>query len=441
MQRQQRSILGIVLLTVLVDMVGFSVIFPLFPAMLEYYVGLEGPDSLLGKLVSILSRIGGGPLAVVALFGGTLGSAYSMLQFVFAPVWGALSDRIGRRPTLLVTLAGTAVAHVLWFVSGSFLVLMAARVVGGAMAGNVATASAVVADVCAGRERAKGMGLLGASIGLGFVLGPAIGALAVRWDLLQAWPGGAAIGLNPFSAAAAAALLLASTNLAWGLTRLPETFPVERRRRTVAIAPGRTIRPLAALRQLDYPGVRQTSLAYLLFTIAFAAMEFTLVFVAVERLAYRPDDNMWLFVFMGLTVTVVQGGLVRRLVPRYGERWVAARGIGLSVPGFVVIGLARSSWTLYVGLALLSVGSALVLPCLSALVSRYTPDDQQGLALGVFRSSGALARAVGPLLGGILYWRLGSWAPYHLGACLLLVPLAMALTLPPISARALAAEP
>ena len=152
---EQRSVLGLVFLTVLLDMIGFSVIFPLFPAMLDYYVELEGQASLIGQLVDALSSETADRFTVVALFGGVLGSIYSLAQFVFAPIWGSLSDRFGRRPTLLVTLAGTMFSYVLWFVSGSFLLFVISRLVGGVMAGNVSTASAAIADSCEGSERAN----------------------------------------------------------------------------------------------------------------------------------------------------------------------------------------------------------------------------------------------------------------------------------------------
>jgi MFS family permease len=163
-------------------------------------------------------------------------------------------------------------------------------------------------------------------------------------------------------------------------------------------------------------------------------MEFTLPFLAVHRLHYAPRDNAWMFVFVGLTIAVIQGGLVRRLAPRWGEKPLATAGMALTLPGFVLVGLTRSTLQLYVGLAFLAVGSALVLPCLSSLVSRYAPGDRQGLVLGVFRSLGALARAIGPLLGGVSYWILGSSSPYLIGSLLLVVPLALTLGLPPVPA-------
>jgi MFS family permease len=432
MHDRQRHVLGLVFLTVLVDMVGFSIIFPLFPEMLAYYVRLEGSQSAVGRLAAQLAQMVKDEFAVVALFGGVLGSLYSLLQFLFAPVWGAVSDLVGRRRTLLVTLAGTAISYVLWFVSGTFAVLVFARLVGGVMAGNIATASAAVADTCEGRERAKGMGVLGAGIGLGMVIGPAIGGVTHLWNPLDTWPHAARFGVNPFSACALAAFTLAGFNFIWALTHFPET---QGENQFIARNSGdgaRTINPLAALRRIDFPGVPSANLCYFLYFTAFTAMEFTLTFLAVERLDYLPTDNMWMFVFVGLIIALVQGGVLRQLAPRFSEKRIATAGISLTLPGLALVGSAQSSLMLYAGLGLLAVGSALVMPCLSALVSRYTPADRQGFALGVFRSLGALARAIGPFLGGLLYWRMGSGAPYYVGAVLLIVPLAMCASLPPV---------
>jgi MFS family permease len=297
------------------------------------------------------------------------------------------------------------------------------------MAGNLSTVSAAIADTHEGRERAKGMGHMGAAIGLGFVFGPAIGGALAGWSRGIDWGGATAFGLNPFSGCALAALALSLVNLLVAWRRFPETLPPEGRGEA---ATERTLNPLGALRHLDAPGVARTNLAYFLFFGAFGAMEFTLTFLAVERLGFSEAQNAWMFVYVGLLIAFVQGGLVRRLAPRYGERPLASAGIALTLPGFVVVGVAQGTGTLYLGLGLLSVGSAFVMPCLSALVSRYSPPDRQGLALGVFRSLGSLARAIGPLVGGLLYWKLGSWGPYHVGAVLCLLPLALALRLPPV---------
>jgi MFS family permease len=184
--------------------------------------------------------------------------------------------------------------------------------------------------------------------------------------------------------------------------------------------------------------VTRTHAIYLAYGTAFSAMEFTLVFLAAERLGYGPAQNGWMFGFIGLLIALTQGGLVRRLAPRIGERRLARLGLLLLIPGFVAVGLAHTSPVLYLGLALLAVGSALEMPSLSGLVSLYAPPDRQGLAMGTFRSMGALSRAIGPLLGAGLYWALSPSAPYLIGAVALLWPLWLARGLPepPTTARA-----
>lgn len=436
----RRGILVLAALTAFLDLVGFSIIFPLFPQLLEHYLSLEGPDSTIGRLVTVLRRFAGdrtgADFLVVVLFGGALGSIYSLLQFVFAPIWGAVSDRFGRRPTLLLTLAGTVAGYVAWIFAGTFGTLVAARLLGGMMAGNLSTVTAVVADVTDAKDRSKGMGIIGAAIGLGFIFGPAIGGLATIWGPLasfgavaaaQAHGAPPAFALNPFSGAAMAACLLSSINLGLAIMSFPETLPPEKRgARTTA----RTANPAKLFKGLRLPGVQRVNVLSFFYLSAFAAMEFTLTFLAVERFGYTPRQNAELFVFVGLIIAVVQGGVLRRLAPRLGDRRVALTGLVLLVPGFVMVGLAPSAAVLYGGLAFMATGSALTTPCLSALMSQYAPPDQQGLALGLFRSMGALSRAVGPLAGGLLYWRFGSTAPYFAGAVALLLPMGLAIGLP-----------
>lgn len=430
----RRGILGLVFLTVFLDMVGFSIIFPLFPEMLEWYVGKEGASSTVGRLAaSLAGMVDDREFAVIVLFGGLLGSLYSGAQFLFAPIWGAVSDRIGRRPTILVTLLGTALSYLVWFFAGTFWLLVFARLFGGVMAGNISTASAAVADTHEGSDRAKGMGVLGAGIGLGFVIGPALGGLASGWDLTGLFEGAADAGVNPFSGAAALALGLALVNLAWAAARFPET----RVQGPGAGEERRGLNPFSALTRLDFPGVKALNLAYFVYFVAFGAMEFTLVFLATEHLEYEPMDNAMMFVFIGLIIALVQGGLVRRLVPKRGERAVAFMGMAMTLPGFVLIALvtrAESDAILYAGLFLVAVGSSMVMPSFSSLASRYVPDDRQGFALGVFRSFGSLARVLGPIAGGALYFGLGSIAPYGVAAVVLMVPLAITRGLPEVPA-------
>ena len=428
-----RSRSGAIFLTVFLDIVGFSILFPLYPGLLRFYVDREGADSFVGELVSVLSGwADGDEFATVVLFGAVLGSLYSVLQFLFAPVWGSLSDRLGRRPILLWTIAGGVVSYAIWAISAQFSWFVASRLLGGMMAGNIATASAVVADTTTDRNRSRGMAVVGMAIGLGFVCGPALGGVLAGMEL-GASTDTAAWGLHPYSAAALGSLAMAALNWLWVARRLPESHPPERR---LTRTPGaRTLRPWRLLQSLPFPGIASTNGAYFCYLTAFAAMEFTLTFLAVERFSFSPSDNAWMFVFVGLVAAFVQGGFVRRQAARIGEQRLAVAGVAATIPGLLLVGLAPDTRFLYAGLFLMACGSSCVTPCLSALLSQYTPVDRQGLSLGVFRSMGSLSRALGPLLGGVAYWQWGSRAPYLMGAVFLLAPVWITLRLPPLPRR------
>lgn len=426
-----RSVTGVLFLTLFLDLVGFSIIFPLFPALLEHYLAREGPESAIGELAAWLQSWTGAERTddwrVQVLFGGLLGSVYSLLQFLFSPVWGRISDRVGRRPVLIVTVAGLALSHFLWVVAGSFTLFLLARVLGGVMSGNIATATAAMADVTSQRDRARGMGIIGAAFGLGFVLGPALGGALMHLGGGGEFDSHAAVGWHPFSVPALAAGLLSLANLAWVARRFPETLPPEQRGRSTQ---HRTANPLALFDAGLGAGLRRTNFAYLVFIAAFSGMEFTLAFLARDRLQWGPVEIAWLLTVAGLIIAAVQGGLVRRLAPRFGERRVAVAGLLLIVPGLLILARAGSGVAFYAGLVPMAVGSALAIPTLTALASLYAPPDRQGAALGAFRSVGALGRVLGPLAAALAYAHFDPHIPYLWGAVLLLVPVTLALTLP-----------
>ncbi|MEM7164948.1 MAG: MFS transporter [Planctomycetota bacterium] len=427
----------VVFLTLFLDLVGFSLIFPLFPAILDYYTTLEGADSLIGRLVAELQQITGAEdpngWRVQALFGGVLGSLYSLLQFIFSPIWGRVSDRIGRRPVLLLTVGGMVVSYLLWIFSGSFALLIGARLVGGIMSGNISTATAAMADATSEQDRAKGMGMIGAAFGLGFILGPAIGGLLALFDPLETWPGLASYGINPFSACAAGALLLSLLNFVWVWRAFVETLPPERRQKQ----PQGRIHPLLGNSGLGAL-VWRTNLAYWLFMVAFSGMEFTLAFLVRDRLQWGPGAVAGMLCFVGFILALVQGGIVRRVAPRYGEKRVAIAGLVILAPGLFLLASAHSAGAVYLGLVPLAVGSALAIPSLTALASLFAPPERQGAALGAFRSLGALARAIGPIAAGLAYWRYGSALPYQIGGAMLVLPLVILAFLPQPTKRAAA---
>lgn len=430
---QRRVPLGVILLTVFIDLVGFSIIFPLLPEMLDHYLGLEGETGLLGGLLEVL-RAAANPsgdqadLYTQVLFGGVLGSLYSLLQFLAAPIWGTISDRIGRRRVLMFTTVGMAVAYGMWAMAGTFLVLVLSRLVGGLMGGNISVATAAIADVTDARNRTKAMGMLGASFGLGFIVGPAIGGGLAGIDLTQtmSW----LPGVNPFTAPALAALVLAIWNVVWVVTKFPETLSDGSREQSHRAR--RPLNPAALLRPTAIPGLDRTNLIYFLYILGFAGMEFTLTFLARDRFGYTSQDNVWIFLYVGLLMALVQGGVVRRLAPKVGEKPLLWAGLLLVIPGLAILGIAGAPVWMYVGLGLLGVGGALANPSLTGLASLYSPEQRQGELLGVFRSLGSLGRAVGPLLAASLYWRWGSQWSYFGGALLLALPLLLSRKLPTV---------
>lgn len=421
--------LQLVFLTLFLDLVGFSIIFPLFPAMLDYYLPQGGgADSLLGVCIAPLaawaeaSGAADPRFLTAVLFGGALGSLYSILQFIFAPIWGVYSDRVGRRRVLLITIAGLALSYGAWALAANFWLLVLARVLGGIMGGNLSVATAAVADITTKEKRAAGMAVVGVAFGLGFIVGPAIGGFCVAIDLTKIFPGLTAFGLNPFSTPALVACGLSLLNLFWVARSFPETLPPEKRQ-----AHSPSFMHLAA----PGSGARSTSLVYLLFMLSFSGMEFTLTFLAVERFAFTPLQNGGLFVFVGFIMILVQGGLVRRLSGKVREKSLALTGLASGVLAFVALAYAPGIALFFAALAVMAFSIGLVSPSLSALISLYAEESDQGRAIGAFRSAGSLARAIGPLLAAVLYFKYGSQSAYLLGGLLIILPLALALRLPP----------
>jgi MFS family permease len=430
--KQNRRTLGIVFLTLFLDLVGFSIIFPLFPAMLDYYLPEgAGDGSLLGQLVGILagwaeaSGAENPRFMTAVLFGGVLGSLYSILQFLCAPLWGAWSDRVGRRKVLLITISGLALGYLLWFFGASFWIFILSRVVTGAMGGNLSVATAAVADTTSREKRSSGLALIGIAFGLGFIVGPAIGGLSSMIDLTEHMPALAKFGVNPFSMPALISFVLALINLVWVARRFEETLPEAKR-----VTPEKRGLSVFHIFTTGGANIRRTNLLYLIFMLAFSGMEFTLTFLAVERFAFSPAQNGGMFVFIGFILILVQGGLVRRLANPVGEKRLALAGLFFGITAFLTLAIALKLGLFFVALALLALSIGLASPTLSALISLYSKESEQGANLGVFRSAGSLARAIGPLIAAFAYFAYGSQAAYLFGAVIVVIPLVMALKLP-----------
>ena len=422
----QRRILGLIFLTVFMDIVGFSIIITLFPHLLDHYIRNEGSaDTLIGSLNAAAEWMGGDTVfKKTVLFGGLLSTLYSLLQFIFSPIWGALSDRLGRRRILTVTLAGNALSYLLWIFAAQFWVVVVTRLFSGMMAGNIAVASAAAADITDEKERTKGMAVVGIAIGLGFVFGPVIGGLAAGVRLPFESTGGS-FGLNPFSVPAMIAAALALLNYVLVARFFPETLPAGSRAKADAKRPS-----VFDLATVSSSAVRRTSFANLVYQVAFTGMENTIVFLTLALFAYSPQDNAWLFLFNGACMILAQG-LARQLVKRLGQRKVVMLGMAIAAGAFLWVAQIPSSLaadgdgaktSFYLGLGLISFATGLILPSVSALVSLYSDASEQGRNLGILRSAGSLARVVGPVTAALLYFHFGSHFWVYLGGASLMLP-------------------
>ncbi|MDH4468413.1 MAG: ferrochelatase [Bacteriovoracaceae bacterium] len=417
-----------IFVVVFLDLLGFSIIFPLIPAIANHYLAVDSENyflKLMWEGVYAVGSLVGAPIGqgqALVLFGCMLGAIYSFLQFFATTFWGNLSDKIGRKKILLFSTCGMVVSYAVWFFSGSFTLLILSRFIGGLMSGNISVASAAIADVTTESQRSKGMAYIGIAFALGFVFGPAIGGLSALFDFTKHFPELTAYGVNPFSAPALIAFILAFVNVILVNKLLKETWvPTKAASEVKHIE--RTINLFKILKPLPYPGVNLVNITYFLFIAIFSGMEFTLTFLTVERLNYLPVHNGMMFVFIGFMIAMVQGGFVRRRANQLGEAKVSLLGLFLLIPGLILISLTQSTALLLAGLFFLSAGSAMVIPCLTTLVSLYSPKEVQGKSLGVFRSLGAVGRIVGPLAGSLIFWRFGSAAAYICGAVALSIPL------------------
>jgi multidrug resistance protein len=379
-----RRRLPFLFLTVFVDLVGFGIVLPLLP----FYGERLGADGFtVGLLVTV----------------------YSVFQFVMAPLWGRLSDRFGRKPILLLGLVGSALAYLVFAYAGTLAVLFVSRIMAGIGGSTVPVAEAYIADVTPPEHRAGNMGLIGAAFGLGFTVGPALGGIM------------ASVSVEAPGLVAAA---LCATNALAALLFLPETHPASQD--TGRAAPGSAF-TLAGLREsLEVPGLARILLLYFLFTVAFAVIQPTLSLFGAARFGLDQRRVGYLFAFLGLVSAVVQGGLVRRLVPRLGESRLIRLSALPFVGGLLLVALAPGVPTLLVALALLAVGYGGALPSVLGLVSRTASASIQGSVLGLGQSVGSMARIVGPAAAGAAY-DIGPAMPFLLGAGVAAVGAAVAL--------------
>ena len=367
---------------VVIDLIGFGIIIPLLPFYAEFF---KASPATVGMIMA----------------------TYSLAQFMAAPFWGWLSDRIGRRPVLLASLAGSAVAYSLLGFADTLWILFGARALGGLMAGNISAAFAYIADITTPENRAKGMGLIGAAFGLGFVIGPVIGGILAGSDPINAdykSPSLAAAGLSM------SALILA-------LLFLKESLPHEARNRLQSKSNKSYLNQMRL--SLSSPHLGFLISISFLTTVVFSGLEVSFPLWSHRQFGWGPEQNAYLFAFVGVLGALVQGGLVGLLSKRYGEVGLIIQGACTLCLGVILIPFAETITFLVIAMTIAGYGFSIISPAINSSISLKVGAGSQGMIMGMTRSAMTLARVVGPIIAGVLFAAFGKDWPFYAGAIIM----------------------
>lgn len=395
MKPPRKAAIGFVFITLFLDILGIGLIIPILPRLVEEFQG--------------------GDVAAAAHTVGWLAALYSLMQFLFAPVLGSLSDRYGRRPVILASLFGSGLDYLLLAFAPNLAWFFIGRIISGITGANITAASAYIADVSPPEKRAANFGMIGAAFGLGFIAGPALGGILGD------------VGLRvPFMVAAALTLV----NWLYGVFVLPESLSPDRRG-AFSWARANPVGSLLALRR--FPLVLGLAGTFFLLNVAQYGLHSTWVLYTGYRYQWTPRQVGWSLAVVGIMAAIVQGGLTRRIIPRLGETKSLTFGLLISALGMVGYGLATEGWMIYAILVAASFGG-IAGPAAQGLVSRSTPDNQQGAVQGALASLGSVAGVVAPPVAtGLFGWFIGPsapvslpGAPFFFGASLMILAMLMA---------------
>ncbi len=372
----KKTPLAIIFLITFIDLLGFGIVIPIIPSYAE--AGFGASDVTVGFLVA----------------------SFSFMQLLFTPVWGRLSDRLGRRPILILGLFLTAISYVMFGMAHSLEMLFISRLLGGVGGANISAAQAYISDVTRPEERARGMGLIGAAFGLGFVFGPFIG--------------GALVGYG-YSVPGYAAAALSAIALVTALFALPESLKKEEQH-----APTAVFDFTLMIEALKRPKIGMLLVLFFLITFGYANIYATFPLISTREFGFSEREVGYLFGFIGIIGAITQGGLIRTLSVRYGERLLFLVGAAFTSVGLAAIPYAPDTWSLLGVLAVLSFGTGIMTPSCLSLISRHADERQQGGILGINQSLGALARVLGPIWGAFVFQVFGTSWPFLTGGFVLL---------------------
>ncbi len=381
-----RAPLAFIFLTVFIDMLGYGIVLPLLP----FYV----------------QRLEAG-----AAMTGLLGALYATMQLMSGPVLGSLSDRYGRRPVLLTCLFGTAMAYLMLGLAQSLAWIVIAIMIDGLTGGNLSTAYAYIADITTPENRARGMGLVGAAFGLGWMIGPAVGGL---------------LSAQGLSVPAFLACTLALSNVVFGFFALPESLPPDRRSPLTGWRALNWVGQLSAVFQI--PSIRLLLLATFALNVAFAGLQTNFALYSQARFGWDATRNGIFFAFVGVCAVLVQGVLFGKIVPHFGEKRLAIAGLALMSLSLAATAIVSHGWLMYPIVALGALGSGVSIPSITGLMSQRAGASEQGRLMGGTQVVLNLALIVGPLVAGVSFEQIGIAAPYWLGSLFALIACGIAYT-------------
>ncbi len=364
----KRSPLAIIFFTVFIDLVGFGIVLPLLP----YYAETYGASALMVGLLS---------------------TSYSLMQFLFTPIWGRLSDRFGRRPLILLSLSGSCVGFLIFGLAGSLKVLFVGRMVAGIAGAIIPTTNAYIADVTTPENRAKGMGLVGAAFGLGFILGPAIGGVLAPYG---------------YDKPALLASAMAALNWFFAYFKLPESLTDEVRGR----AQSRRFDLKNLAEALSHPRIGLLLAIYFIATFAFSNMEATFGLLNEHGYGLSARQTGYLFTYVGFVMSVMQGLLIGRIVRRLGEKLCITMGTATMVFALGLMPFAPNMPVYCIIIGALGFGVGINNPSLTSLLSRSSHEDEQGGVMGIAQSMASLGRILGPAWGGFTFGTFGLRWPF-----------------------------
>lgn len=383
-------------MTVFLYLVGFGIIIPILP--------------LLGK------ELGGSASQV-----GWLMAIFSFMQFVFAPLWGHFSDRYGRRPILVSCLIGEALTYVWFAFTRDFTSLFLARMLAGFFGASLSTASAYISDITPPKERSKGMAIIGAAFGLGFVVGPALGGILIKV--------GNRFSADPLMGSTFASLFVAALcfiTFIFAYFKLPESLTEERKKEAQANKKRHRFTLLAD--KLKVPTLNTLIISFFCNTLGMASMEATLVLFVGANFGWTAMNVSFGFAYVGVIMIITQGYLVRKLLPLFGERKIAILGLTIFSLGMAGIAISTSIGMLAVAMTFLALGNGFSNPSLMGSISLVSSDKDQGVNMGVAQSASSLGRILGPLLGGYCYDKISDRSPFLLSATIGLTALLLLLS-------------